>query len=116
MLPTLKYNKEKLYKAAGEGYTAATDCADYLVKKGLPFREAHHVVGSLVKAAQAKGVQLDKLSIKEFKAASKLFDADIVEVLKIENIVAARNITGGPAAEVVKKRIKDINEELGVRS
>ncbi|MCL2370102.1 MAG: argininosuccinate lyase [Firmicutes bacterium] len=108
MLPSLKYNKERLYKAAAEGYTNATDCADYLVKKGLPFREAHHAVGSLVKKAMQKKKPLDKLPLTDFKAASKLFEADILEVLKIENVVKARSLVGGCSPDVVRKRLQEI--------
>jgi len=114
MLPSLKYNKENLYKAAAEGYTNATDCADYLVKKGLPFREAHHAVGSLVKKAMKKKKPLDKLPLTDFKSASQLFEADILEVLKIENVIQARSLAGGCAKGVVKERIAEILNKLNL--
>ncbi len=112
MLPTLKYNKEKLYAGASGGYTVATDCADYLAKKGMPFRQAHEVIGSLVLYCTENDKKLDELSVEEYKKFSELFETDILTAVKLENVIKNRNLVGGPAPKTVLAEIKNIRKIL----
>lgn len=112
MLPTLKYNKEKLYVGASGGYTVATDCADYLAKKGVPFRQAHEIIGSLVLYCSENGKKLDELSVTEFKKFSELFDSDILTAVKLENVVKNRKLIGGPSPETVLSEINNMRKTL----
>ena len=106
MFKTLSFNKENLYKSALEGFTNATDAADYLVKKGLSFREAHEITGKLVLYAINKNVRLEEISIDEFKNIYNIFDDDIFEVLNIEKCVEVRTLPGGPSASAMNEAIK----------
>lgn len=112
MLPTLSFRTDALSKGAQGGFTAATDCADYLVRKGMPFREAHAVVGGLVLYCTEYGKTLQRLSIEEFKNYSELFDADILDCVKIKNVVHARKGIGAPAAKAVNAEIKRVEKQL----
>jgi argininosuccinate lyase len=105
MLSTLNFNKEKMMAAAGGGFTAATDVADYLAKKGVPFRTAHRIVGELVLQCSRKGITLEQLAPEDYKKISPAFEDDILEAIKPENLIKARDIPGGPAPEQVKKHI-----------
>ena len=106
MLPTLKYNKEALRNGADNGFTSATECADYLVKKGLPFRDAHGIIGHLVLYCVEHGKRLDELSIGEYKSFSELFESDIIHCVKAENAVQGRKAVGAPSDKSVKAEIK----------
>lgn len=112
MLSTLKFNKDRMYQAAGEGFSNATDVADYLVKKGVPFRTAHRIVGELVLGCCEKGLSLGQLTIEDYRRVSPVFQEDILEVIRPENCVAARNIPGGPAPEQVKAHIQKSRDFL----
>lgn len=101
MISTMKVNKEKMYEGAGGGFTNATDAADYLVKKGMPFREAHEVIGKMVLYAINNGKSLMEFTIDEFKACSDIIEDDIYEAISLETCVNDRNIIGGPAKEAV---------------
>lgn len=105
MLSTLKINRDKMRKAANNGFINATDVADYLSKKGVPFRTAHRIVGELVLHCTSKGVSLQDLSVEDFKKASAVFEEDITDVVTPDNCVVSRNIPGGPAPEQVKLHI-----------
>ena len=85
-----------------EGYLAATDVADYLAKKGLPFRRAHEVVGHLVHTCEQRGCDLSDLSLEDFKAECPLFEGDITEQLDLPSIVAARTVAGGTGHAAVR--------------
>jgi len=102
MLPALEFRLDRLRKAAGESFSLATDVADYLVKKGMPFREAHAVVGRLVRECEERGCELSGLPIAVYRAASVLFDTDIL-TLDVDGALAARNVRGGTAPEQVRK-------------
>ncbi len=104
MVGTLKFKAEKAAKAAGEGYILATDLADYLVARGMPFREAHGVVSGLVQYAIDKGKPFDKLSITEYKKFSPKFGKDVYKI-SAQTSVAARNTVGGTAPAQVKKQL-----------
>jgi argininosuccinate lyase len=97
MLSTVKVNKGRMRDAAGEGFTNATDGADYLVKKGMPFRDAHKVIGQLVFYCIEKKTKLEDLTLEEFKEFSSLFDKDIYEALDLKNCVERREVVGGPS-------------------
>ena len=110
MIATMKVNKERMLAGAKGGFTNATDAADYLVKKGLPFREAHEVVGKMVAYALDCGKALDEFTMEEFLACSDIFDKDIYKAISMETCVNDRNVIGGPAKEEAERVIK-INEE-----
>jgi len=93
----MKVNVDKMEQAVSKDFSNATDLADYLVRKGLPFRQAHEVVGKCVAYAIKAGKFLPEITLAEYKEFSELFEADLLETLKPENCVAARTSYGGPA-------------------
>jgi argininosuccinate lyase len=113
MVPVMRPNREAMRAAALKGYATATDLADYLVRKGLPFRDAHEVVGRAV----ARGIELEKdlaeLSLEELRGFSERIEGDVFEVLTLEGSVAARNHIGGTAPEQVRAAIGRARVRLG---
>lgn len=107
MIETMKVLKENMKKAAQKGFINATDCADYLAKKGLPFREAYKITGQIVGMCVEKNKTLDELELDEFKEVCDLFEKDIYEQIDLINCVKSRKTIGGPAPEVVEKHIKE---------
>lgn len=105
MIETMSIKLENMLKQAKLGHLAATDVADYLAKKGLPFRHAHEVVGHLVLLCEQRGCNLDDLSFDDFKAASPLFEEDIVKALDLPSIVAARTTEGGTGEAAVAQQM-----------
>lgn len=112
MVATMEIRASRMAEAAGEGLMAATDLADYLVGKGLPFRDAHRVVGGLVAACVGAGKTLQELTLAELREASPLFDADALEWVKIENVVARRTSSGGTAPSAVEAQIAQARRRL----
>ncbi len=112
MIGTMQVNADAMMTQAKKGYLAATDVADYLAKKGMPFRRAHEVVGHLVLLCDQRGCDLDDLSLEDFKGASDLFEADIVEALDLKSIVAARTTEGGTGHEAVRAQMNKALEQL----
>ena len=112
LLPSLRFNSDVMAKGAGGGYTAATDCADYLVKKGIPFRDAHKIVGQLVRYCCENGKTLDSLGINEYKSFSEIFESDILKTVRIPDVVAARKAVGGPSKKTVTNRIAKIRKTI----
>ena len=106
LVPGITVRPEPMASALLQGYATATDLADYLVRKGLPFREAHEVVGLAVKAAEKKGVDLADLTLNELQAFSPLIESDVVHALTVEGSLAARNHIGGTAPKQVKAAIE----------
>ncbi|WP_115338108.1 argininosuccinate lyase [Moraxella caviae] len=106
MLPNITPNSENMRAATLKGYATATDLADYLVKKGLPFRDAHEVVGSAVALAVQKGVDLSDLSLAELQGFSALIGDDVFECLTLEGSLNARNHIGGTAPQAVEAAIE----------
>jgi argininosuccinate lyase len=104
MVATMRVKGEKTHRAAEEGYILATDLADYLVGKGVPFREAHNIVGKLVQYAVERGKSFRELSISDYKNFSPLFGEDVYSI-SVESAIAARNIPGGTAPEQVKQQL-----------
>lgn len=105
MLDTMKIRKDNMYKAAQGGFTNATDIADYLVKKGIPFRNAHEIIGKMVLYCIDKNTSIDKLTLDELKNFSKLIEEDIYEEISLEKCVSGRNIPGGPSKTSVMDSI-----------
>ncbi len=105
MVPAIEPKRERMYAAAQQGYATATDLADYLVKKGLPFRDAHEAVGNAVAFALEQGKDLGDCSLKELRQFHADIDQDVFDVLTLEGSVAARNLTGGTAPEQVRFQV-----------
>ena len=112
MLDTMKIIKENMENAAKKGFINATDCADYLVKRGLPFREAYKITGTLVAYAIDNNKTLDTLSLEEYQKYSDLFEKDIYDAIDLNNCVKLRTSFGGPAPSVVQKHIQKIKDKL----
>ncbi len=112
MIETMAVNSENMRIQAKKGYLAATDVADYLAKKGLPFRRAHEIVGHLVLLCEQRGCDLEDLTLADFKAESELFEADIAKSLDLESIVAARTTEGGTGAAAVAKQRAQAEQAL----
>ena len=108
MLDTMKVNKENMSNAGKKGFINATDCADYLVKKGLPFRDAYKITGTLVALCIDKGETLDTLSIEEYKKLSDKFEEDVYEAIALETCVKGRSAVGGPSPMAVAAHIEEI--------
>lgn len=106
MLDTMKFNKDIMYKGAGGGFTNATDVADYLVRKNIPFRKAHEIVGKTVLYAQKHQKALSELTLDEYKAICEDIDGDIYDAINLKTCVEGRKIIGGPAKEAVLKTIE----------
>ncbi|MCE9633099.1 MAG: argininosuccinate lyase [Methylophilales bacterium] len=113
MLRGIKVNKEAMRSAVLEGFATATDLADYLVKKGVPFRDAHEVVAKAVHHAEAKGCDLADLKLEELHKFSKLVEKDVYAILTPEGSLATRRHIGGTAPEQVKKAIAKARKNLG---
>lgn len=112
MIATMTVHRERMAAAAREGFTAATDVADYLAKKGMPFREAHAVVGGLVLECERRGCGLEDLTLDDLREASELFDGDILGTLDPEGIVNARTTYGGTALDAVLIQLEEAREVL----
>ncbi|WP_297200107.1 argininosuccinate lyase [uncultured Flavonifractor sp.] len=108
MLDTLTVLPKNMRNAASGGFINATDCADYLTKKGMPFREAYMIVGRLVNLCIKAGETLDTLPLKDFRSISNLFDADVYQALELKTCVNGRKVYGGPAKEAVEQQIANI--------
>lgn len=105
MMPHIKAKHENMYDSAKRGFATATDLADYLVRKGMAFRDAHEVVGQAVRLGLNSGRDLSELTLEEMQGFSHSISADVFDVLKLEGSVAARNHIGGTAPEQVRKAI-----------
>ena len=115
MLDTLTVRPKNMSKAAAGGFINATDCADYLTKKGMPFREAYMIVGRLVNMCIQTGETLDTLTLRDFRAISNLFDSDIYDALDLKHCVSARKVYGGPSREDVERQINYIKDFVALR-
>jgi argininosuccinate lyase len=112
MLGSLTFRVERMREAAGAHYATATDLADYLVRKGLPFREAHDVVGKTVRYALSAGKELGALGLEEFRRFSPLIDTDVHAAITVEASLGARAAVGGTAHEAVKRQVAEARELL----
>ena len=115
MLDTLTVRRDNMRRAASGGFINATDCAAYLVKKGLPFREAYMIVGRLVHMCLRTGETLDTLPLKDFRSVSALFDTDVYQALELKTCVGGRKVYGGPAPDAVQAQIDHIKDFLKER-
>ena len=112
MIETAEFNADNMAMSAKLGYTNATDAADYLVGKGMPFREAHEVIGKLVALCIEKRITLDELPLEEYKALSDKFGSDIYDEIDVLTCVKKRKIVGGCAPETVAEHIKKAKKFL----
>ena len=112
MIETMKVLPENMRNAAAKGFINATDCADYLVKKGMPFRDAYKITGTLVHTCIEKNLTLETLPLDEYKALCDVFDDDVYEAISLETCVMQRKAAGGPAPESVKAQIEYVRERI----
>lgn len=112
MVPALHFNLERMREVAGQSFSLATDIADYLVKKGLPFRNAHEVVGGLVREAEKRGSELNELPLEVYRERSDLFGADVLDIT-VDSALAARDIPGGTAPRQVRIAAAQLRAALG---
>jgi argininosuccinate lyase len=116
MLPKLKINKEAMGRAASTGFLNATDVADYLVTKGMAFRQAHDCVGKAVAYAANNKKELHELTLKELKSFSSHIKKEIFDILTIERMINRRNSFGGTALKNVKAAINKAEKDLAVKT
>ena len=112
MVDTMKFRKDVMARSAMMGFTNATDAADYLVKHGVPFRDAHGIIGRLVLTCIEKGKSIEEMSLEELKEISDVFDADIYEAVSLKTCVERRLTTGAPGIAVMKEVIEEYKKYL----
>lgn len=110
MLDTMKVNTDKMRAAAAGGFINATDCADYLVGKGLPFRDAYKAVGMLVALCIKENTTLEELTLDRYKEICELFDEGVYDAISLEKCVSGREVIGGPAPVRVREQVKRVKE------
>ena len=115
MIETMTVHPENMRRAAGRGFINATDCADYLTKKGMPFRDAYTAVGNLVYYCQEQGKTLEELTLEELQRTSPLFEADVYGALNLENCAMSRASFGGPAKAEAERQIREIEAFIQTR-
>lgn len=111
MIQTTTFQKENMYKSSSGGFTNATDAADYLVNHGVPFRDAHGIIGQLVLLCIEKNCSLDELPLNDYKSICPVFEQDIYEAISMETCVGKRNTKGAPGPDAIKESIR-INREF----
>jgi argininosuccinate lyase len=116
MIGTMTVRRERLRQAASGGFINATDCADYLVKKGLPFRDAYRVSGRLVAYCIEHGTDFESLPLDTYREFSPLFDSDVYDAVDLDNCVNRRTVRGGPSAGSVKNQIALVRAYLSKES
>ena len=112
MVSTMRFRKDRMEESAKNGFTNATDAADYLVGKGVPFRDAHGIVGRLVLYCLEKNIALDDMTLEEYKAISPVFEEDIYEAISMKNCVEKRNTIGAPGAEAMSRVLEENRKYL----
>jgi argininosuccinate lyase len=115
MFATMTVRVNVLRRAASRGFINATDCADYLVKNGLPFRDAYKITGQIIAYCIDNDKTLETLTVSEYKSFSPVFDDGVYEAVDLMNCVNGRCVTGGPAAPAVRKQIDLCLEFLSAR-
>ena len=106
MLDTMKFNRDVMEASAKNGFTNATDAADYLVNHGVPFRDAHGIIGQLVLLCIDRGISLDELPLEDYKKISPVFQQDIYEAISMKTCVEKRNTLGAPGEEAMQRVIE----------
>ena len=114
MIRTMRFRKERMEQSAKNGFTNATDAADYLVKHGVPFRDAHGIVGQLVLYCIEKNISLDEMSLEEFRSISPVFEDDIYDAISLKTCVEMRNTIGAPGEKAMNKVITEYEIYLNV--
>ena len=112
MLETMTIIKKNMREAAAKGFINATDCADYLVKKGIPFRDAYKITGEIVRLCIENNLTLETLPIEKYKEFSNKFEEDIFEAINLETCIMQRKVEGGPSPESVKAQIEYIKNKI----
>lgn len=112
MVSSMSFRKDVMEESAKKGFTNATDAADYLVNHGVPFRDAHGIIGQLVLMCIDKNISLDELSLEEYKSVSPVFEEDIYEAISMKTCVEKRMTIGAPGAEAMKQVIEIYKKEL----
>lgn len=112
MLKTMEFNKDRMEESAKHGFTNATDAADYLVNHGVPFRDAHGIVGQLVLTCIEKKIPLDELTLEEYKKICPVFEEDVYEAISLETCVNKRTTIGAPGREAMEQAIKIYEEYM----
>jgi len=112
MLTTMRVIKDNMRNAAAKGFINATDCADYLVKKGMPFRDAYKITGTLVAKCIEKGLTLETMPICDYKAMTELFSEDVYDAISLDTCVRERKSEGGPSPDAVKLQIIEAEKAL----
>ena len=115
MCATMRVNKARMRKLAAEGFINATDCADYLVKRGLPFRDAYKITGSIIRWCIENGKTLETMTVEEYQTFEPRFESGVYEAIRLENCVAGRTVIGGPAPEEVRRQIAAARRQLADR-
>lgn len=116
MIETMKVIPENMRNAAAKGFINATDCADYLVKKGLPFRDAYKITGTLVHTCIEKDLTLETLPLEEYRALCDTFEEDVYDAISLETCVMQRKAAGGPVPETVKAQIEYVRDKLNEKA
>jgi argininosuccinate lyase len=111
MMKKLKFNRKRMMSEAAKGFSTATDMAEYLVMKGMPFRESHRTVGEIVLYCIEKDKDLAALELEEIRRFYKDADEDIYRCFDVQNSIDSRNIIGGTARTMVVKRIEEIEKK-----
>ncbi len=115
MIASMTFRKDRMEDSARHGFTNATDAADYLVKHGVPFRDAHGIVGELVLYCLDKKIALDELTLEEFKAISPVFEEDVYEAISMKNCVAKRVCIGAPGRKAMEQVVEVYRRQLKER-
>lgn len=114
MFSTIKFDKDTMEISAKQGFTNATDAADYLVNRGIAFRDAHEIVGQLVLYCINKNISLDEMTLDEYKTINPIFEKDIYNAISLKNCVNKRNTLGAPGIEAIKQEIRENKSYLGL--
>ena len=115
MISTMTFCRDRMEASAKNGFTNATDAADYLVNKGVPFRDAHGIIGQLVLLCIEKKVALENLSLAEFKAVSPVFEEDVYEAISMKTCVEKRITAGAPGRAAMENVIDKYHQYLNQR-
>jgi argininosuccinate lyase len=113
MIRTMKAIPENMYAASKRGFINATDLADYLTKRGVPFRTAYKIVGTCVGTCVKRGITLDEITLEEYKSYSEVFDADLYDAISLETCIRTRISKGSTGYESVAEQIKFVEQALG---